>query len=661
MATFSLHINQYREVLLVFIILVCSQSTIFGFQLPPNGSITNPCNEGEFYNLNSNTCQPLCKPEFGFNINRFNQASSSTIYTLTQCTHSALNNLLNSIGPTGGIIQLPACTIVVSGKIWLKENTIFQGAGIGNTVIQVAPGYSGHVFEMKYIKNSVLRDLTLDGNGQYVTSFIAWYCDNLMVERVEVKDSDRTGINFSYSKNVTVRHCKSTGAGTWHGIASKDCSNANPFPNHSTCFTEAGNTAPGVLWTTSYSVYSNETTYNAGLGINLHGLNGETAGNYSAFNDQGSKFFDGENIWVHHNKFEGNSSWGTAISISIDVPERLPRNTIFYANEFINNGAYPFRVNGDYATEVYLLNNTFIGNTPNEIRNLALPGVLKICPGSVEDQMNVSGNSVSYATPAQCANPCSIDAGECMSVRLKLALEGALTDNNGNYLSEMKTDLYTLRKLLPGQSPIPPTLPTPAGQPYAIAPWNYQGTEGQNFDQSTYQTIAAKYGSEPVDWVLVSLRRTVQSSAYNGRFSGVLLADGTVVLPETCMLPDSIVGSNYIVVEHLNHLPAMSAPVSFDGGYLLYDFTKNAGYTSGNIPTQVQISPGNWALFTGDADKSSDLTGYDINGNDRIFWQAQNGLFNIYSSADHNRDGNIDGLDNILWSRNNGIFSIIQK
>lgn len=642
----------------------------FSFQLPPNGSITNPCSEGEFYDLNASICRPLCKPDLGFDIDRFNQASSSTVYTLNQCTHTALNNLLNSIGPQGGIIQLPACTITIAGKVWLTENTILQGAGIGQTVIQAAPGYTGHMLEMRKIKNSVLRDLTIDGNGQYVLSSITWYCDNVLIERVEVKNSARTGIDFRYSKHVTIRYCVAHGAGAYHGIASKDCSNASPLPDHEHCSNEAGNTSPGVLWTTNYAIYSNDTYNNTDHGFLSHALNGEIAGNRAANNGFGAKFFDGENILIHHNTFEGNANYGTSVNWSIDIPERLPGNLVFFENEYLNNGAQPFKISGwstiknDYVEliDIYLLNNYFAGNTPNEIRNVTLPGILKICPGSQEDQMPYYGTSaVGYATPGECLDPCSIDAGKCLTVRLKLALEGAL-DDNGQYRSAMRTNLYASRKLLPGQTPPPPALPTPPGQPYSVAPWNYSGTEGLNFDQTAYENLEAEYGAAPVDWVLVSFRRQATDTGYIGRFSGVLLEDGTVILPEACMLPDSIDGSNYIMVEHLNHLPALSTnAVTFDGGYLLYDFTTSGGYSAGNLTTQLEITPGVWALYAGDPDKLNDGSGFDINGNDKILWQSQNGYFDIYSAADVNRDGNIDGADKIIWNRNNGIFSVLQK
>ncbi len=642
----------------------------FSFQLPANGSITNPCSEGEFYDLSASTCRPLCKPDLGFDINRFNQASSSTVYTLNQCTYTDLNNLLNSIGSQGGIVQLPACTITISGKIWLNENTILQGAGIGNTVIQAAPGYSGHMFEMRKIKNSVLRDLTIDGNGQHVLCAITWYCDNVLIERVEAKNSARTGIDFRYSKNVTIRYCSAHGAGAYHGIASKDCSNANPKPDHDDCSNEAGNTSPGVLWTTSYALYSNDTYNNGDHGFLSHALNGEIAGNRAANNGYGAKFFDGENVLIHHNKFEGNADYGTSINFSIDIPERLPRNLVFFENEYLNNGSQPFKISGwstatngylDGITGIYLLNNYFAGNTPNEIRNVTKPGVLKICMGSQEDQLPYYGTSaVGYVTPGQCLDPCSVDDGNCLSVRLKLALEGAL-DDNGQYRSTMRTDLYSSRKLLPGQIPPPPAVPTPPGQPYSVAPWNYPGTEGLNFDQTTYENLETEYGAAPVDWVLVSFKRQAGDSGYIGRFSGVLLEDGTVILPEECMLPDSIEGSSYIMVEHLNHLPAMSTEVTFDGGYLLYDFTSSSGYSAGNLTTQLEIAPSFWALYAGDPDKLSDGLGFDINGNDKILWQSQNGFFDVYSSSDINRDGNIDGADKIIWNRNNGLFSILQK
>jgi len=84
---------------------------------------------------------------------------------------------------------------------------------------------------------------------------------------------------------------------------------------------------------------------------------------------------------------------------------------------------------------------------------------------------------------------------DCVDIELYAWLEGAYDPT----LGEMTTQLSNVRKLLPGQTPASNlATPTPAGQPYSIAPWNYVGTEGTDWTD-------ADYTGEETDWVLVSL------------------------------------------------------------------------------------------------------------------------------------------------------------
>jgi len=56
-------------------------------------------------------------------------------------------------------------------------------------------------------------------------------------------------------------------------------------------------------------------------------------------------------------------------------------------------------------------------------------------------------------------------------------------------------------------------------------------------------------------------------------------------------------------------------------------------------------------MFAGDAAQEG-----DINGNDKIIWNINNGIFRNYLSSDFNMDGDVNGADKILWSINNGEF-----
>jgi len=72
----------------------------------------------------------------------------------------------------------------------------------------------------------------------------------------------------------------------------------------------------------------------------------------------------------------------------------------------------------------------------------------------------------------------------CVDVQIYAWLEGAYEPT----LGEMRTTLAATRKLLPGQTPTSGlATPTPAGQPYNIAPWNYTGIEGAGWTGANYK------------------------------------------------------------------------------------------------------------------------------------------------------------------------------
>jgi len=194
----------------------------------------------------------------------------------------------------------------------------------------------------------------------------------------------------------------------------------------------------------------------------------------------------------------------------------------------------------------------------------------------------------------------------------------------------------------------------PPGHPYSSPPWNYSGSEGTGWTTSDYPTTA-------VDWVLVSIRTTPQAEDEIARFAGVLLEDGTI-----STLSDVPVGPGisqvYVLIEHRNHLSAMSAlPVDIVNNTLTYDFRIQDTYKGQNGTGfgQKQIGS-NWVMYGGNADQ--DAQGQcDINAADRITWQSVNGLFGVYNSGDCNLDSDVNAADRVVFSYNNGIFTSIPK
>lgn len=252
----------------------------------------------------------------------------------------------------------------------------------------------------------------------------------------------------------------------------------------------------------------------------------------------------------------------------------------------------------------------------------------------------------SDTTDAAWYNPSAfgtITLGDCAPVYIEpnvsLWLEGAYDGNTGL----LQTELHQ-KQLLPSR------------QPYHNPPWNYPGLEG-------YGWIASDYPVGSVDWVLVSFRTTPSPSSTVARAAGILLENGTVYFPNDKIL-DPIHGSAfYILVEHRNHIGALSPqPIQVVGSTLTYDFRNADSYISGaGFGQQYDSGTANWMLYAGDGDQTSNLMGYDINGNDKAAWGLRNGIFSSYESVDFNLDGDVSGLDRIFWDYNNGIFSSLER
>ncbi len=246
---------------------------------------------------------------------------------------------------------------------------------------------------------------------------------------------------------------------------------------------------------------------------------------------------------------------------------------------------------------------------------------------------------------ARSAPELIVEFYEPLRVNARVWLEGAYSPQT----NRMRTDLNTLRAVLPGQSNFP------AVQPYTNAPWGYAGGEGRYYATGTYD-------DDVVDWVLVSLRSTPEVSSTFAQTAMLLHKDGSIHPVKPLPLSDDTAGSFYVLIEHRTHIGAMSpVPVNVVNGVLAYDFRAQNTYGSPAQPAQIELEPGVWGLFSGDADQASDHPGYDINGADKIIFQIDNGDFYIYSPADFNMDGDVTGADKAIWIKNNGIYSIVPK
>jgi hypothetical protein len=237
----------------------------------------------------------------------------------------------------------------------------------------------------------------------------------------------------------------------------------------------------------------------------------------------------------------------------------------------------------------------------------------------------------------------------------------------------MRTDLNNLR-LLPGQLLVDPFFGSkysPAGQPYSIAPWNYFGNEGFNFDSDQDPLFAdAGYPATVVDWVLVSLRDTPQGTGGPICQAAALLHnDGRIEFVEEFDCCNLDLGQPYyIVVEHRNHLIVMShEPISIAGNKITYDFRTQQSYIDdqgfpGLFAGQKEILPGVFAMYAGNGNQAlTAQSDTDINFDDRTFWESENGKLGEYRIGDYNLNGDTNFNDRVTWERNNGKFTSVPR
>ncbi|MFM2269910.1 MAG: hypothetical protein RL757_3351, partial [Bacteroidota bacterium] len=233
----------------------------------------------------------------------------------------------------------------------------------------------------------------------------------------------------------------------------------------------------------------------------------------------------------------------------------------------------------------------------------------------------------------------------CITLTLKVLLEGPFQT-----ATNRMTTILNQRGLLPGQTVQTGqfAVPTIAGQPYKGAPWNYAGTEGD---------AITTYPATVTDWVLVSLRTSTATASTVFRAAAWLHNDGTVEFLTPCINVPS--GNYYVVIEHRNHMGAMSpTAVPLANGVLNFDFTAANGFELTNPPSFGQKLKGSkWTMYAGDGFKTTQVTNFDINFNDSQLWKGQSGIFDQYKLGDFNLDADVNFNDQVLWKLNNGRYS----
>jgi hypothetical protein len=157
-----------------------------------------------------------------------------------------------------------------------------------------------------------------------------------------------------------------------------------------------------------------------------------------------------------------------------------------------------------------------------------------------------------------------------------------------------------------------------------------------------------------VDWVVLSLRSSTASEDEIVRQVAFLREDGMILhingegpVPIYGVGP----GAYYLVVCHRNHVCAMShTTLEFSTSPASYDFTTNAGYTTGPPAQKVlETSPSAvYGLFAADANADASIQALDFNAYIAATTSGASG----YEMADFNLDGAVQALDFNLYLAN---------
>ncbi len=249
---------------------------------------------------------------------------------------------------------------------------------------------------------------------------------------------------------------------------------------------------------------------------------------------------------------------------------------------------------------------------------------------------------------------------ECFPITLRVFLEGPYQMTGDSMFPELN-----YHHVLPGQDKLlSPSISiqlgaafTPFGQPYNMAPWNYNGNTGLNFGDPSSPGApmgVMPYPPDVIDWVLVTVREdSITPGANIWTCAGWVHTDGEVTFPEACASPSFDPMLDYfILVQHRNHLGVLS-PAGADmlcGGIIIdWDFTVDNSYEPVFRYGQKEIEPGIWAMHAANGDQLVFIAA--INSQDRTTWRILQNVLG-YSIGDYNMNVSTNSADETVWKNN---------
>lgn len=199
----------------------------------------------------------------------------------------------------------------------------------------------------------------------------------------------------------------------------------------------------------------------------------------------------------------------------------------------------------------------------------------------------------------------------------------------------------------------------PTSHPFAGSPWNYGGSESVPATDTSPSNGTPDFfdnNSDIVDWVFVQLRTGTPSPGpmtVIAERAGFIKSDGSIVdIDGSSALAFSGVpgGHYYVVVDHRNHLRAMSASaLASVSSTITHDFTTALAqaYTGGGTAMK-SLSGGKFGLFAADGNADDLVTAPDFN----LWNSATTAGATGYEASDYNLDGIVTAPDFNLWNAN---------
>lgn len=194
----------------------------------------------------------------------------------------------------------------------------------------------------------------------------------------------------------------------------------------------------------------------------------------------------------------------------------------------------------------------------------------------------------------------------------------------------------------------------PTNQPYNVAPYNYNGGEVLQTDQSNV-----------IDWVLVEARTGVPNTAgiYKGTSTvetrvGVILADGSFADPtgqpgiKFYNLDEN--EEYYFCVRHRNHLDMFTAYPTYGAINMYYDFTSSVSMALGNQQQKLNYDY-KAMMLSGDYNQDG-----IIQVSDADVWRSLPAAADVYNVADGNLDGSIQVSDFDSWFYNKAKIGCVE-